>query len=85
MTTPKGIKIISDGTVMGTRVFTEDGEDVTRKLQIKQVEWRHSVSEAPEARLTCVLAAIEATVQPPGPPYEDISNLASQYREWRKK
>ncbi len=84
--TTKGIKIVSDGTVMGTRVFTEDGDDVTEKLRIKRVEWRHEAGAVPEAVLTCVLAQVEASVEPSSHDLalEDITNLASKYRERRK-
>ena len=56
----KGIKIVSDGTVMGTRVFSNEGEDITAKLAIRAIAWVHRVNGIPEAHLTCNLAEISA-------------------------
>lgn len=58
----KGIRIVSDGSVMGTRVFDADGKDVTGSLYIRSIKWTHNAGGVPTAELSCLLSEIEAHV-----------------------
>lgn len=62
MTKLKGIKIVSDGTVTGTRVFDSEGRNVTGSMHIRSIRWSHNARGIPTAQLTCLLSEIEATV-----------------------
>lgn len=57
----KGIRIVSDGTVCGTKVFSADGEDLTAKMHIRGIEWKHNAGGIPVAVITSSLAKIEGT------------------------
>lgn len=85
----KGIKIVSDGTVMGTRVFDADGKDVTRSLYIRSIKWTHKACGVPVAELTCLLSEIEASDVDGtlderwiNPDEVDISSHGNEYKEY---
>ncbi len=83
----KGLTIISDGTVMGTKVFDNEGKDVTSSLSIRGVQFQHRAGGIPQAVLTCSVAAIEAS-NLDGVLVEDdireITTLDKEYREYEK-
>lgn len=85
MTELKGIKIVSDGTVMGTHVLDSEGKDITRTLYIRGIKWTHNAGGIPIAELTCLLSEIEAS-NVDGHLDErwivDISTHASEYSEY---
>lgn len=66
----KGIRIVSDGTVTGTRIYGADGEDVTAKLKVRKISWSHKAGDVPIATLDCTLAAIETALKG-----EDVQTL----------
>lgn len=84
----KGLKIVSDGTVEGTRVYSADGEDLTKKLKIRGIRWSHNTGGIPTAELTCSLSAIEAD-NVDGELDEnivvDVSHLGQKTREYARK
>jgi hypothetical protein len=43
------VRIESDGDTIGTRVFTEDGREITD--MILEIEWEHRAGGLPAARL----------------------------------
>lgn len=91
MTELKGIKITSDGTVLGTRVFDADGKDVTRSLYIRSIKWTHRAGGIPVAELSCLLSELEvfpvdATIDErwiPRPEDEvNVSSHGNEYEEY---
>jgi len=52
------VKIVSDGTSTGTRIFNEDGE---RLKNVTAVEWRIEVGGIPEAIVTFRNVSVELT------------------------
>lgn len=73
----RGIRIVSDGTVMGTRVYSEDGEDLTGILRIRRIEWQHQAGGIPTATLECIVSKIVATVPECQLKEVDVTHLAS--------
>lgn len=83
----KGLTIKSDGTILGTRVYGNDGEDLTSKLWIRGIQWQHRSGGIPHAVLTCSLAAIESIgvdAKLTEENIREISTLESEYREYEK-
>lgn len=81
----EGIRLVSDGTVAGTRVYTKDGEDITKKLHIRGIRWQHNAGGIPSATLDCTLAAIEADIPPEDIEIvREVTDLSDEYREYRK-
>lgn len=76
----KGIKIVSAGTVMGTRVYTTDGEDLTNKLHIRGIKWSHNAGGIPMATLDCTLAAIDGIVAEEG--VVEVTDFSSEFHEY---
>lgn len=58
----KGIRIVSDGTPYGTKIYDAEGIDITAKLQIKRIQWTHEVMHGPTVTFTCQLAELDAVV-----------------------
>ncbi len=54
-----GIKIVSDGSVAGTRVYDATGKDVTAGMCIRGLQFQHCAGEAPYAVLTCAVSVIK--------------------------
>ena len=51
------VKIVSDGQPGGTKVLTDDGQDISSC--VGGVIWRHRAGEVPEAELELVLIPFE--------------------------
>lgn len=82
-----GLKIVSDGSVMGTRVYDADGNDVTRSMCISGIQWQHQTGDIPRAVLTCVLAEIESSNTEAELIKEgtrEITTLDDEYRRFEK-
>jgi len=58
----QGIRIVCDGSVMGTRVFDSTGKDITRDLRIRSLTITHEVAGVPVAVLECLPAEVDVTI-----------------------
>jgi hypothetical protein len=81
--TPK-LKIVSDGTAHGTKVYTESGEQLTGITGIDIHPLRPG--EPVRATLSFVLVELELTAEQVEPGYVPVStDLAKQDVQWRKQ
>jgi hypothetical protein len=78
------LKIISDGTVFGTRVETEDGQLLEHMVEVR---WQHTAGRIPRAHL-CVLDAqvevegeLKAMLLQPGPVLRKTAKAAALQEE----
>jgi hypothetical protein len=81
----KGLRIVSDGTVVGTRVYSKDGEDLTAKLYIRSIEWKHNAGGVPTCHITSMLTEIEYTGDAKyDERWLDTSTHGSEYRQYHE-
>lgn len=71
------IKIISNGSVTGTRVINADTGEVLKDVRF--VAWEHKVGEQPTATLEFVGVPIEASVSGE---LIDITSLEDEYKTY---
>jgi hypothetical protein len=57
----KRIRIVSDGSFSHTRVFDDEGREITQL--VKRVEWSHGVGELPTAILHFISAEFEGRME----------------------
>lgn len=55
----KGIRVVSDGTPLGTKVYDEDGADLTKRLRIRSISWRQVAFEGPVVMLECFPGSVD--------------------------
>lgn len=81
----KGIQIISDGSPGGTKVLSADGEDLTRKLEIRSIDFHQKAGELPTATLVC-FASIKASIQSEDLTEEilEFSKIDQEFKKYRK-
>lgn len=58
----KGIRIVGDGSLGGTRIYNADGKDITSLLQVSKVTITHEAGDVPTAILECLMPIIDVTI-----------------------
>lgn len=53
------LKVVSDGSPNGTRVFDSNGIDVTESMRIVEVVWCHRAGEVPRVEITSEMSSVE--------------------------
>ncbi len=51
------LKVVSDGSTMGTRVYTEHGQEISN--QVRQVSFFHKAGEVPSIRIELIFPEVE--------------------------
>lgn len=48
------MKIVSDGTNQGTRIYTDEGEDITKEMEAADISIYFDPHELPKVKITCL-------------------------------
>ncbi len=56
----KNVRVVSDGTMMGTHIYDTNGIDIAKALMITSVVWRHRMGEYPVLELSIMKPEIDA-------------------------
>jgi hypothetical protein len=74
--TEKRIRIVSTGGVKGTRIFDDQGRDISHL--ISRVEWQHQCGGAPTAVLHFICAEFEGELEA-----ADVTSMADTARRFK--
>ena len=55
----KNVRVVSDGTSLGTHIYDTNGTDITKTMPIMSVVWRQSAGEVPVLELSVVMSELD--------------------------
>lgn len=61
----KNVRVVSDGTPLGTHIYDTNGNDIASSLMITHIEWRHRPGEYPKLHLEILTPEIDAACEMP--------------------
>lgn len=61
----KNVRVVSDGTPLGTHIYDTNGNDIAASLMITHIEWSHSPGEYAKLHLEILTPEIDAVGEMP--------------------